>query len=277
MPTPPPSQASRTTLPTPSPTHPVAGRPVDTDAPVFDWTPVPHASGYRVQIASSKAFEALHYDELVERGTALPLDAVLADDATLLYWRVRAEGTNDEPSEWSAPAHFAPPGAESETEEAPRRDTSPVPLHPTDEQDAPVEATAIPFAWEEVPDASGYRLQVSATEDFAERELDLTVDRTTSVTLYEGRLPEAIPLFWRIRPLFRGADPGAWSRPLTFTVAPPTKGEQDLAVEAEDPQATARARGPVERARTSRTFSLVVSLIFVVSFLTTILLIFLVS
>ena len=276
MPTPTPYQESpAATLPVPCPTQPVAGRPVETDAPVFDWTPVPDATGYRLQVARSEAFEVLHYDETTERGAALPLDSLLPEDATTAYWRVRAEGADEERSEWSAPAHFAVPSADPEAEGgAIRVDAPPVPLQPEATRDTPVDVSAVPFSWEGIPEASGYQLQIDTTEGFDDASVDLTVDQTTSVTLYDLLSPEAETFYWRIRPLFRVADPGPWSDPVPFTAAPPTQ-EEDLAPEAADPQANARAAGPVVHARTSGTFSLVVSLLVVLSFLATIALIIL--
>ncbi|MFB6273478.1 MAG: DNA-binding protein [Salinibacter sp.] len=278
MPTPTPYQQAIATLPAPCPTTPVAGGPVETDAPVFNWTPVPDAVDYRVQLASTEAFDDLHYDETTDRGTALPLASVLPDEAATVYWRVRAEGADDDRSDWSEPAHFAISETEPAADEGVLRvEVPPVPLHPDDQREAPLDATAVSFAWEEVPEASGYRLQVASTDDFADPALDLTVDRTTSVTLYEELPRRATTLYWRIRSLFRAADPGPWSRGLSFTVAPPTEDEEDLAPEAEDPRATARASGPVEEARTSGTFALTVSVLVVLSFVTILVLIVLVG
>lgn len=275
MSTPTPYQESPpATLPAPCPTQPVAGRPVETDAPVFDWIPVPDATRYRMQIASTEAFDAPHYDEETERGAALPLDSVLPDGVTTVYWRVRAEGTDDERSHWSEPAHFAGPSAGPETEEGVRVDAAPVPLQPESTRDTPVDASAVPFSWEDIPEASGYQLQVAPTENFDDPSIDLTVDQTTSVTLYDALPPKSTSFYWRVRPLFRVADPGPWSRPVPFTVAGPAAEEdEELAAEAADPQASARAAGPVEHARTSGSFSLVVSLLAVLSFIATILLI----
>jgi len=279
MPTPTPYQESPpATVPAPCPTQPVAGRPVDTDAPVFDWTPVPGASGYRVQIASTEAFDTMHYDETTERGSALPLAPMLPDDATTLYWRVQAAGAGEERSGWSAPAHFAVPSADPDAEKgAIRVDASPVPLQPESTRDTPLDLSAVPFSWEGIPEASGYQLQVAPTEDFDDPPVDLTVDRTTSVTLYEALPPKVTSFYWRVRPLFRVASPGPWSTPIPFTAAPPAEEEEDLVPEAADPRSTARAAGPVEHARTSGAFSLAVSLLAVLSFIATVLLIILFS
>jgi len=251
----------------------VAGRPVDTDAPVFDWTPISGAARYRVQIATTEAFDTLHYNEETERRAALPPATMLPDGTTMVHWRVRAEGDDDAMSAWSEPAHFAVATAEREGEEGSLRvDAPPVPLHPDSRQDTPVDQSAVPFSWEGIPEASGYQLQVAPSEDFDDPSVDLTVDQTTSVTLYDVLPLEVTSFHWRIRALFRVASPGPWSSPVSFTVAPLAEEEEDLAPEAADPQASARAAGPVEHARTSRATTLTVSLLAVLSFIATLLL-----
>lgn len=256
----------------PYPTYPVAGRPVDSDTPTFDWTPVPDATHYRVQIAETEAFTSIYYDETMERGTSLPLGSVLPDDTTTACWRVRAEAANSRTSPWSSAAHFAVPSATPPAdEEILRVDAPPVPLHPT--EDTPVDRSAVPFSWESIPEASGYQLQVAPSEDFAAPSVDLTFDQTTSVTLCDLLSPDASPFYWRVRALFRTAAPGPWSTSVRFNVAPSPAEDETLAPEAADPEASARATGPVEHARTSRAFSLFVSLFAVLTFIATIILI----
>lgn len=222
-------ESSPATLPAPHPTRPVAGRPVDTEPPIFNWTPIPEATRYRVQVASTEAFESVHYDDVMERGSALPLGSALPDGVTMMYWRVRAE-TEEEQSVWSEPAHFAVPAAEQEADDAALRvEAPPVPLHPKSTQDPPVDQSAVPFSWESIPEASGYQLQVASTEDFSDPDIDFVVDQTTSVTLYDTLLPEAATYYWRIRPLFQVADPGPWSSPVAFAVAPSESDEEDPA------------------------------------------------
>jgi hypothetical protein len=226
-----------------------------------------------VQIASTEAFGTPHYNEEVERGAALPLDPVLPDDATAVYWRVRAERGDEERSAWSTPARFVVTTAEMGENDIVRVDAPPVPLQPESNPDVPVDASAVPFSWEGIPEASGYQLQVAPTKHFDDPSIDLTVDQTTSVTLYDLLPPEKAAFYWRVRSLFRVARPGPWSQPVPFTVAPPSEDEDALAPEAADPQASARAAGPVEHARTSGLFSVAVSLFAVLSFVAVILLI----
>lgn len=266
------------TLPVPTPTKPVAGRPAASEAPTFDWTPVPDATKYRVQIAETEAFETIYYDEPTARAPSLSLDSVLPDDTTTACWRVRAETGESTTSPWSDAAHFLVPTAElAADDEVIRVDAPPVPVHPHSRRDAPVDHRAVTFSWEEIPAASGYHLQVARSEVIADPSVDLTVDQTTSVTLYDVVSPEASPLHWRVRALYRTAAPGPWSSVVSFTVAPPSDEDEDIAPETVDPESSARAAGPVEHARTSRGFSLFVSLFAVLSFIATIALIFLVT
>lgn len=266
-------ESSSATLPAPYPTQPVAGRPVETDAPTFNWTPVPDAVRYRVQIASTESFDTIYYDEQADRGAAISLGSALPDDAATVYWRVRAETEAGEESVWSEPAHFADSSVEPE-EKSIRADTPPTPIHPETAREAPVDVSAVPFSWEGVPEASGYQLQVASSEGFDDPVVDLTVDQTTSLTLHDVLPAKDRSFYWRVRPLFRAASPGPWSDPVSFTVAASAEDE-GIAAEADDPQASARAAGPVERARTSRAFSLTVSLLLLLSFIVTLLLIIL--
>jgi hypothetical protein len=116
---------------------------------------------------------------------------------------------------------------------------------------------------------------VAPTEAFAEPVIDLTVDQTTSITLYDTLPPDGRSFYWRVRPLYRVADPGPWSAAVPFAVAPPAGRTEELAPEAEGPQSSARAAGPATRARTSKAASVIISLIAVLSFIATIALIIL--
>ena len=272
-PPPPDQELPPATLPAPCPTQPVAGGPVDTNAPVFDWTPVPDATRYRVQIASTEAFEAVHYSETMERGTAVALGPLLPDAVAMACWRVRAEGADEARSDWGGPARFAVPSADLESAAGTVRvEAPPVPLHPRSDQDPPLDQSAVPFTWEAVPEATGYQLQVAPADAPEDPVVDCTVDQTTSITFYDTFSGKGTSFRWRVRPLFRVAEPGPWSDPVPFVVAPPVD-EEERAPEAEDPRASARVAGPATQACTSTALSLTVSLLAVLSFLATIALI----
>lgn len=273
MPTPDPHETSPTTvLPIPCPIQPVAVHTVDPNSWTFDWTPVPDATHYRVQVADTETFESVRHDETTGRPTSIPLGSVLPDGTALAHWRVRAEADDSDPSPWSDPARLVlRPEAEG-VEDILRVDASPVPIHPT--EDTPVDRRAVPFSWEEVPDASGYQIQVAPTEDFAAPAVDLMLDQTSTVTVCERLSPGASPFYWRIRALFRGSDPGPWSTPpVSFAISSPLEEEEDLATEASAPNVSAAATGPAQDARTSRAMALTVSLFMVLGFAASVLLV----
>jgi hypothetical protein len=271
MPTVTPQRDPASTRPVPTPTHPVAGRTVSEETTAFEWTAVPDVDEYRLQLAPSEDFETLHYDETVTPPVPVDLGAVLPADAATVYWRVRPD---TEDGHWGAPAHFDVSGTVPKHDSGVVVEADPVPVHPASE--APIDPAAATFAWEDVPEASGYRLQVAPGADFADPLVDLTLDRVTSVVLHD-RLPDAERrLHWRVRPLFPNGASGPWSARIEFVTSPIE--EQDVAPEGavpaetedEDPTPSrqmAAAAGPARHARTSRAMSVAFILLVVLGFL----------
>ncbi|MFB6248991.1 MAG: DNA-binding protein [Salinibacter sp.] len=280
---PPRPDAPSSTLPAPQPTHPVAGRAITADAPEFRWTAVPDAAGYRLQLAASSDFETCYYDERVDGPTAVPLAEVLPPGAETVVWRVRAETSGEAP--WCNAASFRV-AASDEVDAAAQFlvDAPPVPIRPV--QGDAVDAEAATFTWEGVPEASGYRVQVSPSPAFDASIVDLTLDQTTTLTLF-GELPQQTEvLHWRVRALFPNDTEGPWSEIGTFGTDPDVESAMPVVAEpqADDgPEApgepapsadrSAVAAGPARTARTSSTAALVAIGVLVVSFLLTILLV----
>lgn len=273
-PTSPPQDVPTASMPMPNPTHPVAGRSVTDDAPMFDWTPVPDADTYRLQLAASDAFETIYHDASVDGPTPLPLADVLPPDATTVAWRVRAETGAETP--WSEPAHFdaSGPDAGSGTGEF-LVNAPPVPIHPI-EGDA-VNAQRAAFTWEPVPEASGYQLQVGTTEAIDDPVVDLSFDQVASVTLSEQVPEDVSALYWRVRALFPNDTSGPWSDTAVFGTDPDTEEEETTAgevpspTEASSPKNSPVAAGPAQEARTSTAMAMTFVLVLVVSFMATIL------
>jgi len=270
------------TLPAPQPTHPVARRTVSEERPAFRWTPVPDAPGYRLQLAGSEAFDACYYDERVDGPTTLALEEILPDAVETVTWRVRVESAD---APWSEPATFALTEHDPDADEQFLLDAPPVPLRPV-RGDA-VDTEAATLTWEGVPEASGYQVQIASTSDCGDPAIDLTLDRTTTLTLFEKLPPEQQPLYWRVRALFPNDTAGPWSESNQFNTDPEV--EAPVAVEGEGPagetateggdvppERSPRASGPALSARTGSMEVLVGISVFVVSFLLTILLIMLV-
>jgi len=292
-----PSPSSSTRLATPHPVSPVAGRPAEGPAPTFSWTPVPNADAYRLQIASEADFADLYFDAPVENHTALTVYDALPADGSTCYWRVRAEDEGDA-GPWSGVAHFtAAPDADVPASDVEAVDDTarvsvsspralPTPSSPI--EDAPVDGQSAVFEWEPAAAAAGYQIQIARTTDFDDPVVDLTLDRTTSLTLY-GMLPEDESTFhWRLRALLPGQRTSKWSRAASFTTATDLAVQRHRAAQEEAKQEAreqeqieapqtaverAEAESPVLSARTSGGFSAVVAYIMVLSFLATLFLI----
>ena len=282
---PPRPDAPSSTLPAPQPTHPVAGQPVTVDAPEFRWTAVPDAANYRLQLAASPDFSECFYDEQVEGPTSVSLPEVLPAGTETVVWRVRAETSDAAP--WCNPASFRV-GADDDIDEAASFlvDAPPVPIRPI--QGDAVDAEAVTFTWEGVPEASGYHVQVGVSPDDDDPIVDLTLDQTTTLTLFEELPQRADGLYWRVRGLFPNDTAGPWSDTGEFGTDPDV--EPDVAAvaerQADDPpeardepassvERSAVASGPARTARTSGAAALIAIGLLVVSFLVTILLILL--
>lgn len=268
---------STSTLPAPHPTHPVARRLVTAEAPEFQWTTVPEADTYRLQLAATEAFADVYYDQVVDGPRSLQLEEILPSGTGLVAWRVRADM---EGAPWSAPAYFTLSGAAKGSEKASFLvDAPPVPVHPLEGET--VEPGAATFTWDGIPEASGYRLQVSQSDAFGDPLVDLTVDQTTSVTLY-NRLPqEASTLSWRVSALFPNDANGPWGAVVQFqtdpagpTDEPASDGDDPSIREADSMSNSPVAAGPARHAQTSSTMALMFSVILLVSFLVTIVLIY---
>jgi len=279
MPTPttPREDVPTSAIPVPTPTHPVAGRAVTADAPAFDWTPVPDADTYRLQMAASDDFETIYYDKAVERPASLPLVDVLPNDARTVAWRVRAETGAEAP--WSPVAHFdaSAPDAGGDEDEF-LVNAPPVPIHPVEGHAVDPDAAA--FAWEAVPEAGGYQLQVGRSEAFDDPVVDLTFDQVTSLSLFDLLPGDTTPLHWRVRALFPNGTEGPWSSTAVFGTDTDAETTPEAADETPSRTRTPMsaknspvAAGPAEHAHTSKKMAMTFVLVLVVSFVLTILLI----
>jgi hypothetical protein len=151
-----------------------------------------------------------------------------------------------------------------------------------------VDGQSAVFEWEPAPAASGYQIQVAPSEDFASCTANLTLDRTTSLTLY-GMLPEnGSTFYWRLRTLLPGQRSSEWSDPAELTAATDEDvrshqaEREQKALQIQEQEETedrlraaerAEAESPVLTARTSGRFSAFMAYLMVLSFLATLFLI----
>jgi large repetitive protein len=68
--------------------------------PAFDWSDVAGATGYTIQVSIVPTFLVLVVNKVIGTATPQYIPTVNLPAGILLYWRVRANGTN-EPSAWS--------------------------------------------------------------------------------------------------------------------------------------------------------------------------------
>ena len=70
------------------------------------------------------------------------------------------------------------------------------------------------FEWEQVPEASGYELQVSQKSDISNDMIQ--VSNNSLVYIERDYIDWESIYFWRVRPI-HGSDPGSWSSAYSFT------------------------------------------------------------
>ena len=275
------STSDPATLTPPEPLRPVGGTTVEADAPELAWSEVPDATEYRVQIARTTQFDAPLLDIPVEPDApSVSVQEGAPMDGSTCYWRVRAQ-TPEGPTGWSRPAYFVGSG-ERANEEAP------TPLQPVD--GGPVDGEAAVFTWSPPHQAAGYELQVASDPDFETPVVGLSLDRSTSLTLYDVLPQDGSTLYWRIRAERRDEIFTPWSDPVPFTAttdAQVRSHEADQAPdEAPDEEQRAERRRtealsspadadaePVRASSTSRAQTLVWAAITLVSFVITLVLI----
>ena len=93
-----------------------------------------------------------------------------------------------------------------------------VPHPQTPIDDAPVDGSAAIFAWETVPGALDYRLQIATDADFEEPICSVETGETTALTLYEMLPEDGSTHYWRVQAK-TAAGWQDWSQPATFKAA----------------------------------------------------------
>ena len=279
----PPSSSEAPSTRLPAPQRPVGDGTVDSPTPTLAWSAVPDATAYRVQVARTTDFSAPLVDvSAAADEPSVTVPASLPTDGSTCYWRVRAE-TDAVETDWGPVAPFSSP-AEVATDEAPQ------PMQPVD--GAPVDGSAAIFTWSPPQQAARYEIQVAPEPDFQTIVVGLSVEPSTSLTLYDALPTDGRTLHWRLRAQRRDDTCTPWSAPATLTAATdeavrahesataPT--EEELATHqrthamqtpSEQNSPTTDAGAPVQTASTSSMATLMWAGIVVVSFVATLLLI----
>jgi hypothetical protein len=174
----------------------------------FDWSDVPGATSYGLQISLNSSFNTLVVNVTSNNSQYLLLSGSL-NPATLYYWRVsasNASGTGPWSVVWSFTTGIGgPPPA-------------PVLLYPPN---GTICVSVTPtFDWQDVAGAASYGIQVSTTPGFTTNVINITGLTQSQYTVLPGILMNNTQYFWRVNATNSyGSSP--WSNTLNFTTAPP--------------------------------------------------------
>ncbi len=204
-------------LPAPDITYPVDDVDQSLEDVTLDWTPVPGAASYDLQVASDADFNNIALTVSNVKSTRYSPTTTLKNDQ--FWWRVRAVDLAGQPTPWTASLN----GFQREWPETPQ------PVFPLGATDSPASITDAKqyYEWTPAKHATEYELQVSTNINFSPA---VTKTCTTAQTTYTPRTNDcAYPagstvLYWRVRPIdypYSGGLPGFYSATQAFTYAPP--------------------------------------------------------
>jgi len=214
-------------LPAPQITYPVDDINQTLEDVVFDWTPVPGAKTYDLQVALDADFNNISLTVTGIQSTRYSPPTTLNSDQ--FWWRVRAVDPAGQQSVWT-------PSLNGFTRQWPE---APGAVFPTGTVDTPGAVTGFKkyYEWTPVPHATEYQLQVSSDANFSPGVTDTC---TTAQTTYTPRdaadcnypTSAGVPFWWRVRPLdfpYTGGLPGIFSvkQAFTYTAPAPVGGSWD--------------------------------------------------
>jgi|GEM_PF-5890391 len=183
-------------LTAPMPLTPLEGGKLTNRTPTFDWSDVPGATAYDLQVDNDNDFSSTVIDQSTVVSNYTPLTGL---NAGTYYWRVRARSAADT-SAWSTNRSF--------------QIYTPIPtlMLPIDNSQSTDHTPA--FDWSNASGATGYDLQVSPQSDFSTLALEQSV--VTSGYTAVADLPVGY-YYWRVRTRIN-ADLSDWTAPFHFTI-----------------------------------------------------------
>ena len=187
----------------PSLSSPSNGSSASDNTPAFDWSDVPGASFYELQLDSNSGFEHPILDEATLENSDYSLPSTFSD--CTYYWRVRAGNVLGNWSGWSeiwsltidtqgpdAPMLSSPVNASSQNDNTPS------------------------FDWSDVSDASLFELQVDNNSNFESplvNQANLTMSDYTSISSFSDGT-----YYWHVRGRDSLENWGDWSETWSVTI-----------------------------------------------------------
>jgi hypothetical protein len=174
------------------------------DPLVLRWNPVPGAAKYRVFLARDEALASLvtsNGDPWEVQATNLAPNVLLASNT--YYWAITPLDAQGNPGEQSAVRSF--------TWEWPS-ETTPFlnDLAPSTEHFDPQ------FAWDMVPGAARYEVEVNSDSNFDPASKVCCTDKPVSTTLTPLEVFANNTYYWRVRATDRGGNAGVWNEGPSF-------------------------------------------------------------
>jgi uncharacterized repeat protein (TIGR02543 family) len=188
-------------------TPPVLSTPADgaatlTRRPTFDWEDVPGATGYTLQVSRNNTFTQIVHTGTVRTATSTYTPGVDLLANSLLFWRVKANGTN--PSAYSAGRSFSTGNPPS------------VPTLRAPAANALVTTTSPLFDWNNSTVPTGvtfghYQIQIATSSAFTTIVHDHDVAGITNSSDNTAVLTPATTYYWRVRSWSTLNHYSAWS------------------------------------------------------------------
>jgi hypothetical protein len=170
-----------------------------TTSPTFQWSLVPNAFSFQIQVSTSSGFESPEYDVLVPDLNKLQL--ILENGLTNYYYRVRAINNLGE-SSWSSVVSFR------------TRLAFPKTVSPTQLENGL--GSNVVFNWSSVPQAQSYWFQLSNSPNF-ENTLIADESGLSQTTFTVSGLSDNNTYYWRLKAERVGSE-SDWSPISQFTV-----------------------------------------------------------
>ncbi len=170
--------------------------------PVFDWSDVPGANSYVIEISRLNNFSQIEFQKTGITLSQLQTTEILLDYYTTYYWRVKSVSGSAE-SSWSSIFRFTTMRMPTPTLISPTFNARNVSLTPK-------------LDWYDVLGADYYSLQVSTDNNFRNLVINLNNLTESEYNVPTGRLNTLTTYYWRVSAT-KGTQTTSWSSRWSFT------------------------------------------------------------
>lgn len=172
--------------------------------PVLDWSSVPNATSYRVQVSTDSNFATTVVNSVTGSSSQYTVPSGILSYGTLYYWRsnaTNASGTGPWSQTWKFTTIIQAPAAP--TLLSPANLATGVSLTPA-------------LDWTDVSGADYFRVQISTSSTFTTTVLDITNIEASNYSVPSGNLSGNTIYYWRVCGYNAGGQ-GAWATYFRFT------------------------------------------------------------